>query len=169
MLVAYSIPTHIAIRLSGCSPSHSGIRSRGENATSADEAHDWMLRELEAGVDAVHLDGQNVSVKLKVFDPLLVPLAKRSMLLASQVLPTFAERRIPLPITLPSIRWRRVRKPTPRSVATARRPRPLARPRRTASVRTAGVNICLRSGTGDPLLQGKSSPLFRSRSMVAPT
>jgi hypothetical protein len=40
-----------------------------------------VLRELEADIDAVKLDGQDVPVKLKVFDSLFVPLAKWSMLL----------------------------------------------------------------------------------------
>ncbi len=40
-----------------------------------------MLRELEADIDAVTLDGKDVPVKLKVFDSLFVPLAKWSMLL----------------------------------------------------------------------------------------
>jgi hypothetical protein len=40
-----------------------------------------MLRELEAGIDAVRLDGKDVPVKLRVFDSLFVPLAKWSMLL----------------------------------------------------------------------------------------
>ena len=40
-----------------------------------------LLRELEADIDAVTLDGQDVPVKLKVFDSLFVPLAKWSMLL----------------------------------------------------------------------------------------
>src|ERR1051326_2404260 len=40
-----------------------------------------MLRELEADIDAVKLDGHDVPVKLKVFDSLFVPLAKWSMLL----------------------------------------------------------------------------------------
>ena len=40
-----------------------------------------MLRELEADIDAVTLDGHDVPVKLKVFDSLFVPLAKWSMLL----------------------------------------------------------------------------------------
>ena len=40
-----------------------------------------LLRELEADIDAVKLDGQDVPVKLKVFDSMFVPLAKWSMLL----------------------------------------------------------------------------------------
>ena len=45
------------------------------------DAHNKLLRELEADIDAVKLDGQDVPVKLKVFDSLFVPLAKWSMLL----------------------------------------------------------------------------------------
>jgi hypothetical protein len=40
-----------------------------------------VLRELETGIDAVTLDGQDVPVKLRVFESLFVPLAKWSMLL----------------------------------------------------------------------------------------
>ena len=40
-----------------------------------------LLRELEADIDAVKLDGRDVPVKLKVFESLFVPLAKWSMLL----------------------------------------------------------------------------------------
>ncbi len=43
--------------------------------------HNKVLRELEADIDAVTLDGHDVPVKLKVFDSLFVPLAKWSMLL----------------------------------------------------------------------------------------
>ena len=50
-------------------------------AIFADETHNLLLRELEADIDAVKLDGRDVPVKLKVFDSLFVPLAKWSMLL----------------------------------------------------------------------------------------
>ena len=40
-----------------------------------------MLRELEADIAAVTLDGKDVPVKLRVYDSLFVPLAKWSMLL----------------------------------------------------------------------------------------
>ena len=43
--------------------------------------HNRLLRELEADIDAVKLDGQDVPVKLKVFSSMFVPLAKWSMLL----------------------------------------------------------------------------------------
>lgn len=58
-----------------------GLPTNFKAATFADEAHNKLLRELEADIDAVTLDGKDVPVKLKVFDSLFVPLAKWSMLL----------------------------------------------------------------------------------------
>jgi hypothetical protein len=60
---------------------HVGLPTNFKAATFADAAHNQLLRELEADIDAVKLDGQDVPVKLKVFDSLFVPLAKWSMLL----------------------------------------------------------------------------------------
>src|ERR1700712_5592425 len=60
---------------------HVGLPTNFKAATFADEKHNVLLRELEADVDAVKLDGRDVPVKLKVFDSLFVPLAKWSMLL----------------------------------------------------------------------------------------
>src|SRR3954449_1259010 len=60
---------------------HVGLPTNFKAATFADEAHNRLLRELEADIDAVTLDGMDVPVKLKVFDSLFVPLAKWSMLL----------------------------------------------------------------------------------------
>jgi hypothetical protein len=60
---------------------HVGLATNFKAAAFADEAHNRLLRELEADIDAVKLDGQDVPVKLKVFDSLFVPLAKWSMLL----------------------------------------------------------------------------------------
>jgi hypothetical protein len=60
---------------------HVGLPTNFKASVFADEAHNKVLRELEAGIDAVTLDGQDVPVKLKVFDSLFVPLAKWSMLL----------------------------------------------------------------------------------------
>ena len=60
---------------------HVGLPTNFKAATFADEAHNALLRELEPDIDAVKLDGQDVPVKLKVFDLLFVPLAKWSMLL----------------------------------------------------------------------------------------
>jgi hypothetical protein len=60
---------------------HVGLPTNFKSATFADETHNKLLRELEADIDAVTLDGHDVPVKLKVFDSLFVPLAKWSMLL----------------------------------------------------------------------------------------
>ncbi|MFL5237773.1 MAG: ketopantoate reductase family protein [Rhizomicrobium sp.] len=60
---------------------HVGLATNFKAAAFADEAHNRLLRELEADIDALKLDGQDVPVKLKVFDSLFVPLAKWSMLL----------------------------------------------------------------------------------------
>src|ERR1700751_1713836 len=60
---------------------HVGLPTNFKAAAFADDEHNKLLRELEAGIDAVTLDGHDVPVKLKVFDSLFVPLAKWSMLL----------------------------------------------------------------------------------------
>ncbi len=60
---------------------HVGLPTNFKAATFADDKHNEMLRELEAGIDAVRLDDKDVPVKLRVFDSLFVPLAKWSMLL----------------------------------------------------------------------------------------
>ena len=60
---------------------HVGLPTNFKSATFDDEKHNKVLRELEADIDAVTLDGHDVPVKLKVFDSLFVPLAKWSMLL----------------------------------------------------------------------------------------
>jgi hypothetical protein len=60
---------------------HVGLPTNFKASIFEDEAHNKLLRELEADIDAVRLDGHDVPVKLKVFDSLFVPLAKWSMLL----------------------------------------------------------------------------------------
>ena len=60
---------------------HVGLPTNFKAAVFAGDKHNKVLRELEADIDAVTLDGQDVPVKLKVFDSLFVPLAKWSMLL----------------------------------------------------------------------------------------
>lgn len=65
----------------GANVLHVGLPTNFKAATFADAAHDRLLRELEADIDVVRIDGQDVPVKLKVFDSLFVPLAKWSMLL----------------------------------------------------------------------------------------
>ncbi len=65
----------------GANVLHVGLPTNFKAAAFADEAHNKVLRELEADIDSVKLDGKDVPVKLKVFDSLFVPLAKWSMLL----------------------------------------------------------------------------------------
>lgn len=60
---------------------HVGLPTNFKASIFEDAAHNRLLRELEADIDAVRLDGHDVPVKLKVFDSLFVPLAKWSMLL----------------------------------------------------------------------------------------
>ncbi|MEZ5832579.1 MAG: hypothetical protein R3D05_15505 [Dongiaceae bacterium] len=60
---------------------HVGLPTNFKAATFADEAHNALLRALDADISAVTLDGHEVPVKLKAFDSLFVPLAKWSMLL----------------------------------------------------------------------------------------
>ena len=60
---------------------HVGLPTNFKASVFADDEHNKLLRELEADIDAVTLDGHDVPVKLKVFDSLFVPLAKWSMLL----------------------------------------------------------------------------------------
>jgi hypothetical protein len=60
---------------------HVGLPTNFKAATFADEAHNALLRELEADIAGVTLEGNDVPVKLRVYDSLFVPLAKWSMLL----------------------------------------------------------------------------------------
>ena len=61
---------------------HVGLPTNFKAAPFADKAHNLLLRELETDIAGVTLDGQDVPVKLKLFDSLFVPLAKWSMLLS---------------------------------------------------------------------------------------
>jgi hypothetical protein len=65
----------------GANVLHVGLPTNFKAAPFANEMHNRLLKELEADIDAVQLDGQDVPVKLKVFESLFVPLAKWSMLL----------------------------------------------------------------------------------------
>ena len=58
-----------------------GLPTNFKAAVFADAAHNAKLRQLEADIDAVRLDGKDVPVKLRVFESLFVPMAKWSMLL----------------------------------------------------------------------------------------
>ena len=60
---------------------HVGLPTNFKAAVFADPAHTDMLRQLEADIAAVKIDGKDVPVKLRVYDSLFVPMAKWSMLL----------------------------------------------------------------------------------------
>ncbi|MEM7176102.1 MAG: 2-dehydropantoate 2-reductase N-terminal domain-containing protein [Pseudomonadota bacterium] len=60
---------------------HVGLPTNFKAAAFGDPAHSALLKELEADIAAVTLDGKDVPVKLRVYDSLFVPLAKWSMLL----------------------------------------------------------------------------------------
>jgi hypothetical protein len=82
-LVSLCSPDPQAVRPpdEGANVLHVGLPTNFKAAIFEDAAHNALLRELEAGIDAVKLDGLDVPVKLKVYDSLFVPLAKWSMLL----------------------------------------------------------------------------------------
>lgn len=60
---------------------HVGLPTNFKASAFEDEAHTEILRQLEADIAAVTLDGNDVPVKLRVHNSLFVPLAKWSMLL----------------------------------------------------------------------------------------
>ena len=60
---------------------HVGLPTNFKAAAFGIARHNAMLKQLETEIDAIQLDGQEVPVKLRVFDSLFVPLAKWSMLL----------------------------------------------------------------------------------------
>jgi hypothetical protein len=60
---------------------HVGLPTNFKAAAFADDKHTQILRDLEADIAAVRLDGKDVPVKLRVHASLYVPLAKWSMLL----------------------------------------------------------------------------------------
>lgn len=59
---------------------HVGLPTNFKAAIFEDAAHNAMLRQLEADILDVRLDGKDVPVKLRVYDSLFVPMAKWSML-----------------------------------------------------------------------------------------
>ncbi len=60
---------------------HVGLPTNFKAAAFEDDAHTQILRQLEADIAAVTLDGKDVPVKLRVHGSIFVPLAKWSMLL----------------------------------------------------------------------------------------
>jgi hypothetical protein len=65
----------------GANTLHVGLPTNFKAAPFETTEHNRILRDLEAAIDAVRIDGLDVPVKLRVFDSLFVPFAKWSMLL----------------------------------------------------------------------------------------
>ena len=82
-LVTLCSPDPQAFRLPETGPNvlHVGLPTNFKAAPFEDPADTAMLKELEAAIDAVRVDGKDVPVKLRVYDSLYVPFAKWSMLL----------------------------------------------------------------------------------------
>lgn len=60
---------------------HVGLPTNFKAAPFEDPAHTAILKELEAAINDVRVDDQDVPVKLRVYDSLFVPFAKWAMLL----------------------------------------------------------------------------------------
>jgi hypothetical protein len=60
---------------------HVGLPTNFKAAEFANPEHTAMLRQLEADIAAVTIEGKDVPVKLRVYESLFVPMAKWSMLL----------------------------------------------------------------------------------------
>lgn len=60
---------------------HVNLPTNFKAATFSDDKANEMLRTLEADISALRIDGQDVPVKLRVYDSLFVPFAKWSMLM----------------------------------------------------------------------------------------
>ena len=65
----------------GANTLHVGLPTNFKSAPFEADEHNRILRDLEAAIDAVRVDGMDVPVKLRVFNSLFVPFAKWSMLL----------------------------------------------------------------------------------------
>jgi hypothetical protein len=65
----------------GANVLHVGLPTNFKAAPFEKDAHNKILRDLEAAIDEVRVDGLDVPVKLRVFESLFVPFAKWSMLL----------------------------------------------------------------------------------------
>ncbi len=66
----------------GANVLHVGLPTNFKAAPFESDEHNEVLRNLETAIDAVRVEGNDVPVKLRVFDSLFVPFAKWSMLFA---------------------------------------------------------------------------------------
>ncbi|SFB15597.1 ketopantoate reductase [Poseidonocella pacifica] len=82
-LVTLCSPDPQAFRLpeTGQNTLHVGLPTNFKAAPFENPEHTAMLRELEADIAALEIDGKDIPVKLRVYDSLFVPFAKWAMLL----------------------------------------------------------------------------------------
>ncbi len=82
-LVTLCSPDPQAFRLpdTGANVLHVGLPTNFKAAPFEDPRDTAILKELEAAIDAVRVDGKDVPVKLRVHDSLFVPFAKWAMLM----------------------------------------------------------------------------------------
>ncbi|MEO0916481.1 MAG: 2-dehydropantoate 2-reductase N-terminal domain-containing protein [Pseudomonadota bacterium] len=82
-LVSLCSPDPQAFRLpdTGANVLHVGLPTNFKAAPFAAAEHNEMLKQLEADIDAIRVDGKDVPVKLRAHDSLFVPFAKWAMLL----------------------------------------------------------------------------------------
>lgn len=82
-LVSLCSPDPQAFRLpdAGANVLHVGLPTNFKAAPFEVSEHCEMLKELEADIDAIRVEGEEVPVKLRAHDSLFVPLAKWAMLL----------------------------------------------------------------------------------------
>ncbi len=82
-LVSLCSPDPQAFRLpdTGANVLHVGLPTNFKAAPFEKPEHNEMLKQLEADIDAIRVDGKDVPVKLKAHDSLFVPFAKWAMLL----------------------------------------------------------------------------------------
>ncbi len=82
-LVSLCSPDPQAFRLpdTGANVLHVGLPTNFKAAPFEKAEHNQMLKELEADIDAIRVEGKEVPVKLRAHDSLFVPFAKWAMLL----------------------------------------------------------------------------------------
>lgn len=82
-LVSLCSPDPQAFRLpdAGANVLHVSLPTNFKAAPFEASAHNEMLKELDADIDAIRVEGKEVPVKLRAHDSLFVPLAKWAMLL----------------------------------------------------------------------------------------
>ena len=75
---------------------HVGLPTNFKSAPFESDEHNVMLRQIEADIEALRVDGKDVPVKLRMHDSLFVPFAKWAMLLTGNYRCVLAEGAQPI-------------------------------------------------------------------------